>query len=528
MSRITIGMFALLSGSLGSLPAFSQARPAAPKPAAAKPKPPAKAAPKPAATPAAPAPAAPAAPPAASPAAGGAEPVAAKGFARVEVTPAYKEQFNSEMRVAIVVAPSYRGTGLSLLRFTVADTVELKMELERQGYKVWQIGPAEASSDYVRKILKDSKQLIDGSNQATLLFAFSGHGFQTKEGRNYLMTTGASVDKVEQEALALDEVQELMAATGARRKVVLIDACRNDPEAKAAVEARSMTDFKEAEGTSVLLSTRPGGFSYEDADVGHGIFTYYILEGLRGKAAGKDGYVTFYDLQKYVEKSVLDHAMKKDRVQKPFAKGERSGDFLLATAAPPKPEEVKPAASAASKVDADTLVLREVGSTRAFFAKIQGSRLTLVDTKTFVPIADLEEKDAAGLSEGYRRFGGNATNRDQFDVAAEIKGEDILTVKGRIGTPCPGDRACSAPNEVPLLPGEKQKFEDVRNTAATVTKTARVLRENNPFKKKPKTESTETGALAAQKGLDSTNPLLMFHWKSFNLTTNLPSQAKAQ
>ena len=266
-------------------------------------------------------------------------PVAARGFTRVEVTPEYKEQFNSELRIAILVAPSYRGTGLSLLRFTVADIMELKIELERQGYKVRQIGPAEASSDYIRGVLRDSKQLIEGSNQATLLFAFSGHGFQTKDGKNYLMTTGAVVDKVEQEALSLDEVQELMSASGARRKVVLVDACRNDPEARSTIAARTMNDFKEAEGTSILLSTRPGGFSYEDADISHGIFTYYILEGLRGKAAGKDGYVTFYDMQKYVERSVLDHAMKKDRVQKPFAKGERSGDFLLATAAPPNREK---------------------------------------------------------------------------------------------------------------------------------------------------------------------------------------------
>lgn len=185
--------------------------------------------------------------------------------------------------------------------------------MERQGYLVRVISTTEVSADNIRKALQDQKTLLDGSKQATLLFAFSGHGFQSAQGKNYLMTYGATSKDYEQMALSVDEVQALMTASGARRKLILIDACRNDPDAKSTDTGRSFAQFQEAEGVAILLSTRPGGFSYEDPEINHGIFTYYVLEGLRGKAAGKDGFVTFSDLEKYVGRAVLAHAMKRTK-----------------------------------------------------------------------------------------------------------------------------------------------------------------------------------------------------------------------
>jgi len=455
-----------------------------------------------------------------------AEALAPKGFARVEVTPQYKSEFEREIRVAVLVAPSYRNSGLNSLRFTLADEVEMKGELERQGYKVWLISNTEASADNIRKMLQDSRQLLDGTTQATLLFGFSGHGFQTKSGKNFLMTYGASTEHVEEEALPLDEVEDLMKASGARRKVILVDACRNDPEAKSSDAPRTFAQFAEAEGFSVLLSTRPGGFSFEDPEIGHGIFTYYVLEGLRGQAAGKDGYVTFYDLQKYVETSVLSHAMKKDRVQKPFAMGERNGDFLLATAAPPKPEQVKPPA-AASQVDSDSPILRDVGSNRSFLASLRDKRLTLVDAKTLAPFVDVEDVQVKDAEAGYRYFEGTGPNHEFIDVAVSMKGAEIQSVKGRIGTPCPGENACTTIGEVPLLPGEKRN--EVSEKAGAVKGGSAAL--GNGLKRlgigkgAGGADKSAIGADTAGKTMDSGNRLLKYRWKPFDLTTNLPKQA---
>jgi len=465
--------------------------------------------------------------------------VASKGFSRMAVTPEVKQQFEGEQsRYAILVAPNYAGSDLNPLRFTVADTLELKGELERQGYITRLISPGEATSESIRNALSSARQLLDGKPQSTFLFAFSGHGFQMKDSsgqdRNYLATLGVTRDRLAQEALPLDEVEKLMAESGARRKVILIDACRNDPNAKGAEGARSFSQLQESEGTTILLSTRPGGFSYEDRELGHGIFTYYLLEGLRGKAAGKDGFVTFYDLEKYVETSVVSRAMKQDLVQRPFSLGEHYGDFLIATAAPPKSAEITPLPAASQQIDSNTAILwqmtKQGGVAQSFYAFVQGPKLTLVNNKTLAPFVELTDTGTNDLDAGYKHYKGT-TNGQLVELAVQMQGEAVTSAKGRMGTPCSGSGACSNPEEVKLmlLPGEKLKGEGVRDKAAKAKNTLETVSGGlGIFSKGRTSQTTQTGGAAAsvtEASINSQNEILRYRWESFDLTSKVPSVA---
>lgn len=460
-----------------------------------------------------------------------------KGFSRMAVTPEVKQQFEGEQnRYAVVVAPNYAGSELNPLRFTVADTLELKTELERQGYVVRLISPGEATADAIRSALSAARQLLEGKEQTTFLFAFSGHGFQLKDtagkDRNYLVTLGVTRERLAEDALALDDVEKIMADSGARRKVVLIDACRNDPNAKSTDGPRTFTQLQESEGTAILLSTRPGGFSYEDQELGHGIFTYYLLDGLRGKAAGKDGFVTFYDLEKYVESSVVARATKKDLVQRPFAMGEHFGDFLLATAAPPKPGDIVALPAAAQQVDSNSSILWQMAANgrvaQSFYGLANGAKLTLVNNKTLAPYTELEDSGLNDLDPGYRHFKGTANNQ-VFDIAVQMKGDAVVSAKGRVGTPCPN--VCTTPNQLQtlLLPGEKLKAEPVRSGADKAKRGAGAMGQGLSILTHGRSaKSTNTGAVAADttvKGVDSQNDLLRFRWEPFDLTSSVPKQA---
>jgi hypothetical protein len=382
-----------------------------------------------------------------------------RGAQRAKITQHDKDTFEKETRSAIIVAPSYRDSGLAMLRYTFADAVELKAELERQGYTVRMIPSSEATADSIRQALVNQKTFLDGTTQATLIFAFMGHGFQDSNGQNYLMTYGADLNNMDKEALSLDEIQKLINASGARRKVILIDACRNVPGTRDAEKPRTMAEFKAAEGTAILLATKPGAYSYEDSELSHGVFTYFLLEGLRGKAAGMDGFVTFRDMSDYVERSVLAYSMKKDQAQKPLATlHDVGGDFLLATAAPPKPGELKPV-TAASEITSDATVMRALATNRSFFAALNEGSLTLIDASTGQPFAILSEhtdqlKDKAETSKrSLRWFAGNGPDNSAVHMVAEMRGQAMLQLWGRIGKPCPNDQPCST-SPYPLLPGE--------------------------------------------------------------------------
>ena len=65
----------------------------------------------------------------------------------------------------------------------------------------------------------------------------------------------------------------------------------------------------------------------------HSIFTYYLLQGLKGteKSVDSDGNITPYSLGNFIYRSILNLPARKRPKQKPITKVEASGDIILAS-----------------------------------------------------------------------------------------------------------------------------------------------------------------------------------------------------
>jgi len=297
-----------------------------------------------------------------------------------------RDTFARQGRVAVLagIGDYPRTSSLSALRYPAADAETLTAALEAQGYNVVALKDSEATKSAVLRAIRNAGEVLD-QGQGTLVFFFSGHGFEVA-GKNYLATYGANSLTLSQSGLALEEVDREMRATGAARRIMWIDACRNNT-AKSAEAARSFAAFQAAAGTRILFSTRAGRVSYENDDLRHGVFTYFLLEGLRGEAAGSDGLVTFRDLADYVTYSVRSYGLKRNEVQVPYDAGEAAGDFLLAGSVvrdpgprtvrqpQPEPESVKPAtgtlvvstdSSATITIDGDNMGTLGANQTKRF------------------------------------------------------------------------------------------------------------------------------------------------------------------
>ncbi|KOR27241.1 hypothetical protein TI04_13695, partial [Achromatium sp. WMS2] len=61
----------------------------------------------------------------------------------------------------------------------------------------------------------------------TFIFAYSGHGFEGTDGRDYLALYGVTADTVSSDGLPVGEVLELLQKTRAGQRMVLLDACRD-------------------------------------------------------------------------------------------------------------------------------------------------------------------------------------------------------------------------------------------------------------------------------------------------------------
>lgn len=163
----------------------------------------------------------------------------------------------------------------------------------------------------------------------TLVVYFSGHGVEI-EGQSFLLTAEAdsrSLLTLQQSALEAKDLFSWLSATKAARTMLVVDACRNDPmagkgDAKNALSdamARDLTLVARREtapqsqvipASATFFACSAGQRSYEWSDKGHGFFTYYLVEGLKGKAAASDGRITLQSLTAYVQREVADSSSR--------------------------------------------------------------------------------------------------------------------------------------------------------------------------------------------------------------------------
>jgi len=180
----------------------------------------------------------------------------------------------------------------------------------------------------------------------TFVFYFSGHGFSRGNGKHFLGTVNAdptSMETLELSTVSLARLQQKMAAIRAKRVFFIIDACRNDPEkGKGDVPntlsqgfSRDLVRVAQASGgglagTAVLFACSEGERAYEWPAKKHGAFTYFLLEGLRGKAADARGELTANGLGEYVQNEVIKWGLLEGKQQTPDLKQDGAARLLLA------------------------------------------------------------------------------------------------------------------------------------------------------------------------------------------------------
>jgi len=251
-----------------------------------------------------------------------------------------KARHESENKVAIVVGVgSYPpNSGLSVLEFAASDAEELRKVLQRHQYDVECLTDTQATKQGVIEALARVTKRVADTN-GTVLFYFSGHGFEA-DGSNYLATYDSDQWSLKEKGLAVDEIRGLLARSNTKRTAMFVDACRNSPvRGVRGGGGSSFRDFSESSGLWVLNSTRPGGVSYESAELGkgHGVFTYYLLAGLEGNAVGPDALISFFDLASYVTGHMIQRNESTNLKQLPYVGGDFSGqDFYLAGVPAPR------------------------------------------------------------------------------------------------------------------------------------------------------------------------------------------------
>ena len=166
-----------------------------------------------------------------------------------------------------------------------------------------------------------------------LLVHFACHG-KLIDGEPVLITNETRATNMAKKALRLAGVKQQMQQSKARRQVVTLDACHTGVEV-----GRDVTDpefirnsYELAEGFAMICASTAQQIAQEWKEKEHGVFTYYLLEGLSGKAdRSKKGFVTVDDLKTHVLHNLRRWNVEQGgAIQEPTAQTEGMGDMILA------------------------------------------------------------------------------------------------------------------------------------------------------------------------------------------------------
>ncbi len=241
------------------------------------------------------------------------------------------------------IARTLRGVGFDVIKLTDTDTSAMR----------------QAFIEFSRRLKRQDSVGV---------FYYAGHAVQVA-GQNYLIPIGADISaesEIPVQAVNLQELLGAMKGAAARVKIVILDACRNNPfESSARGLSRGLAAVVAPAGTLIAYATAPGEVALDGND-GHSPFTSALSRIIPTPGLEVE------EVFKRTRAAVLEATQNQ---QTPWEHSSLVGQFIF------KPKSTAPEASGAPLVRAPDAV----------------------DARRLAEIADWERIKASGDTAAYRR-----------------------------------------------------------------------------------------------------------------------------
>jgi WD40 repeat protein len=234
------------------------------------------------------------------------------------------------------------------LNYGVADAKAIEGALKSvesqlfRGVKTYSVHNALATKENIVKIIAEIKSIAKPHDVFVLFYA--GHGViidgdDATQSDFFLVLHdvtqmyGASVS---QKGLNAGELKTLLAELLPQKQIILLDACQSGGAVDAfasrgAEREKAIIQLGRSTGIFVLASAGSTQFATEFVKLGHGVFTYAILETLNGKSDSiiTDGKLTIKELEAYLSERVPELTQMHKGTQQWPTSFSRGQDFPL-------------------------------------------------------------------------------------------------------------------------------------------------------------------------------------------------------
>jgi hypothetical protein len=204
----------------------------------------------------------------------------------------------------------------------------------------------DATLTRVRSTLGTHLKNKAGRDDMVIIF-FAGHGATEKDVMSpdgdglekYLLPCDADPNDLYATAMPMGEISRIFSRIQAERLVFIADSCYSGASGgrtievsgiRATISEAFLDRIAEGKGRVIMTASGANEVSAEYDQLKQGVFTYYLVEGLKGKAdTDKDGAVTVDEVYQYVSEAV---PRATNQEQHPVKKGTAEGQLILSIA----------------------------------------------------------------------------------------------------------------------------------------------------------------------------------------------------
>lgn len=238
--------------------------------------------------------------------------------ATLEVDAAYTSAAKPSLHALVIGINEFKNPKLKL-KYPVTDADLFAATLQKASaglfdkVNIRKMTTREATTNAA--IIREVKSFQSLRPDDLFVFYIASHG-TVDEGEYFLITSNVGslrTEKLKTDAISQHMLKEAIANIPATKKLIIIDTCNAGALGEAiqvAMLTRGMSEdtalkiLSRAVGSTILSASTSVQEALEGYQ-GHGLFTYVLAEGLKGKAdKGKTGYIKTTDLADYVDNEV--------------------------------------------------------------------------------------------------------------------------------------------------------------------------------------------------------------------------------
>ncbi len=235
------------------------------------------------------------------------------------------EESGTNLYMLVVGINKYKNPKYTL-NYASADATGFKEIMEKSSNSIFNkvnivyLGDENATKAGIVTAFDNVKETAKAKD--VFIFYYAGHGVLNEKKTFYIVPQDVTQlygndDALEQKGISATDMQQFSKNIKAQKQLFILDACQSAGAidqivaARGAAEEKAISQLARSTGTHWLTASGSEQFASEFKQLGHGTFTYVLLEALSGKAdIGGDKKVTVKELDAYLQEQVPEITAK--------------------------------------------------------------------------------------------------------------------------------------------------------------------------------------------------------------------------